>query len=515
MVKDAPKPPEISGFKFKRALGSGGFADVYLYSDVSLGRDVAVKVLKNTLEEFETLETFEAESRLMAKVSGHPNIVQIYTTGVSEDGRPYIVMQYYPNPPFSQRIRKKPLGLAEALKTGVQICSAVEAAHRAGIIHRDIKPANLLTGQYGDPALTDFGIAGAGADDSVGYSPPYAAPEIIEDASPGDRASDVYSLAATIYALLEGRSPFETESAENTRSAVTERVLNSRPFPFSRPDIPAMLERVVLQALDKDPSKRPQTAQDLARSLQQVQQHLRHSVTELVLETSADSEIGTTDEASEPYERTRFGGANVVDPSRPASLSDEMSVSVHPVEISASGASAPKFEEPREAGSLVEDPTVLRTEPKDTSQDQPFPAAPKSVPVPGWALVLGALVVIAAIGGGILAFASGRGVPSTTSFPSTTGSLIVAEIPEPPTGVAIERVTESSVAVKWIGVDGADSYQVGYRYGFGGDRILTLTDKAGLAIYDVPTDANVCVEVATVVSGRTSELSKMVCEDGG
>ena len=118
-------------------------------------------------------------------------------------------MKYYPPPNLAVRSRAERISVEEVLRTGIQLASAVETAHRAGIIHRDIKPANVLVSQYGQPGLTDFGIAGRGGhaedvDEDVGVSVPWSPPEVLYGQSNGDARSDVYSLAATLWHLLVG-----------------------------------------------------------------------------------------------------------------------------------------------------------------------------------------------------------------------------------------------------------------------------------------------------------------------
>ena len=155
----------------------------------------------------------------MAGLADHPNIVPVISAGISGDGRPYIVMMYYPRPNLAVRAASERLGVAEVLRIGIQIASAVETAHRAGILHRDIKPANMLINQYGAPGLTDFGIAGTiaeGDDEDTGVSVPWSAPEVLYATGPTSVRSDVYSLAATLWHLLVGRSPFEVRGGDNS-----------------------------------------------------------------------------------------------------------------------------------------------------------------------------------------------------------------------------------------------------------------------------------------------------------
>src|SRR5690606_2078483 len=176
MTRAPSPPPELPGFIYLRPLGTGGFADVFLYEQQLPKREVAVKVLLADRLTAGAAEEFTNEANVMALLSTHPAIVTIYQAGVAGDGRPYLVMEYCPKPNLQIRTRKEPFSVAEALRVGVQVSGAVETAHRAGVLHRDIKPANILVTAYNRPALTDFGIAstaGSAADgEAAGMSIP-------------------------------------------------------------------------------------------------------------------------------------------------------------------------------------------------------------------------------------------------------------------------------------------------------------------------------------------------------
>lgn len=180
------QPPQLPGYEFEKLLGSGGFADVFLYRQFRPQRRVAIKVLLSSVLDENVRRQFDAEANVMATMSTHPSIVTIHTADASSDHRPFIVMEYCPRPNYGVRFRKERITVAEALRVGVQIAGAVETAHRAGILHRDIKPANILVTEYNRPALTDFGIsivAGQSEDveDSQGMSIPWSPPEFFAD----------------------------------------------------------------------------------------------------------------------------------------------------------------------------------------------------------------------------------------------------------------------------------------------------------------------------------------------
>lgn len=296
----APTPPEIEGLDYIKPLGSGGYSDVLLYEQQRPRMRVAVKVLKTDGLTALAKRQFIDEADTMAELADHPYIVQVFQSGTSADGRPYLVMKYYPPPNLSQRAKTSRFSVSEVLRTGIQLASAVETAHRAGVIHRDIKPANVLVSQYGTPALTDFGIAGRRAtideDDDIGVSVPWAPPEVLFGRSNGDARADVYALAATLWQLLVGRSPFEVPGSLNNTNALMARI-GSMPVPMTgRPDVPSSLERLLAQAMAKNPLARPATAMELARSLQQIEQDERLPRTAIVVL----DEAGHTDVIERP-----------------------------------------------------------------------------------------------------------------------------------------------------------------------------------------------------------------------
>ena len=298
--------PQLPGLVYVQPLGSGGYADVYLYEQQSPRMPVAVKVLRSEGLTDVLRRQFAEEADTMAALGDHPYIVQIFRGGTSADGRPYLVMKYYPPPNLARRARLKPLTVDEVLRTGIQLASAVETAHQAGIVHRDIKPANVLVSSYGAPGLTDFGIAGRGGAEAaaaldwattdgadpedVGVSVPWAPPEVLYVQGDGTQSTthlaergDLYSLAATLWQLLVGRSPFEIPGGDNSAYALMPRIRTQPVPPTGRPDVPPALERILAQAMAKDPALRPGSALELARLLQGVEQELHLARTQIVV----------------------------------------------------------------------------------------------------------------------------------------------------------------------------------------------------------------------------------------
>lgn len=269
-------PPNLPGFSFVRMLGSGGFADVFLYEQNMPRRLVAVKVLLAEVVDDQARRMFQAEADAMAQLSSHPSILTVYQASVAADGRPYLVMEFCPAT-LGQRYRTTSLPLAEVLAIGVRIASAVETAHRTGVLHRDIKPSNILTTAYGHPVLSDFGIAaklGAhSASDAVGLSVPWSAPEVLVDDS-GTIASEVWSLGATVYSLLAGRSPFEQPGGDNAVAKISSRIRTARVPRTGRDDVPESLELVLARSMSKRPSDRQSSALEFVRDLQSVEEEL-------------------------------------------------------------------------------------------------------------------------------------------------------------------------------------------------------------------------------------------------
>jgi serine/threonine protein kinase len=281
MTRAPATPPRLPGFDYLQTIGSGGFADVYLYEQHLPRRRVAVKVLATEAFDDRAVEQFRDEANLMAQLSTHPSIVTIHQAGVAESGQPYLVMEYCAQPSFGARFRSTPISVTETLAVGVQLAGAVETAHRAGILHRDIKPANILVTDYHRPALADFGIAGtlgsARAVDAL--SVPWAAPEVLADDATLRVSSDVYSLGATLYSLLAGRAPFEQAGGDNSPEAMSLRIRTEGLPPIGRSDVPPVVEEAIAVALSSSPSARYTSALALGRALQRVQEQLGFAVT--------------------------------------------------------------------------------------------------------------------------------------------------------------------------------------------------------------------------------------------
>ncbi|KAA9158371.1 serine/threonine protein kinase [Microbacterium lushaniae] len=283
-------PPILPGLTYTRPLGSGGFADVFLYEQDMPRRSVAVKVLPSDVRDPDLLRMFNAEADVLAQLSAHPSIVTVYQAGISADGRPYIVMEYCPGS-LAQRYRVERIPVPEVLAIGVKMASALETAHRAGLVHRDVKPSNILITTFGAPVLADFGIASAlarqTADEVLAMSVPWSAPEVVAEQTAGTVPSEVWSLGATIYSLLAGHSPFERlERGQNTREQLRRRIARASYTEIARADVPPSLQTLLARTMSRDARDRFASALEVGQALRTVQAELGLPVTPL--EVAAD-----------------------------------------------------------------------------------------------------------------------------------------------------------------------------------------------------------------------------------
>jgi serine/threonine-protein kinase PknK len=312
-------PPHIPGFTYVSLLGSGGFSDVYLYEQDRPRRKVAVKVLLSDLKTEGARRRFESEANLMAQLSSHPYIVTIFEAEVTEAGHSYLAMEYCSRPSLDVRYRRQRFSVDEVLAVGIQVASAVETAHRAGIAHRDIKPANILVTDYNRPALTDFGISGTlggDADDDAGMSIPWSPPEQFTDGAIDGVMVDVWALGATLYTLLAGRSPFVMPGADNSQRELISRI-TSMPLPrLGRADVPASLELALATAMAKSAVSRYSSAHAFALALQRIQAELNLSVTSFEVLEEPQSEENHPDDG---FEETRVRSIAAIDPERTGS----------------------------------------------------------------------------------------------------------------------------------------------------------------------------------------------------
>ena len=474
--------PDIPGYTFVEHLGTGGFADVYCYEQEWPRQRVAVKVVRQGLALNDRERSlFTSEANAMARLGDHPNIVPVLTAGVTPDDRPFLVMRYCPPPDLGVRVRSSPLAVADAISTGIKLASAIETAHRAGTVHRDIKPSNVLVTSYHEPALTDFGIAGHIADvegeSDVRISYPWSPPELLDGRSNGSVASDVDSLGATIWHRLVGRSPDSIPGGDNSTRALSARILHAAPPATQRPDVPPTLDRLLQQTMAKQPSHRPASALDLARSLQRIEAAAGFARTAIAVEG---------DRASTPAPRADPGAT------------DPDVTAVKPVSVvSASGPGA--VTPPRRGADGPRDPDAT---------------GPRAAPARPSVLVWAALAVTAAVAVVTALVTTGGGEPPERSVtPTPTASTPASVLPEVPTGVPTltGRRAARDVVFAWAAADEprpGDSWE--WLRPETGETVRT--DETRLVVRGGGADGEVCLQVR-LIRGTVASDWAQTCVD--
>jgi tetratricopeptide (TPR) repeat protein/predicted Ser/Thr protein kinase len=264
--------PAVKGLRPIRQLGAGGMGVVYLAEDETLGRQVAVKVVSERFVSTPAARArFEREARSMATVE-HPNVVRVYSYGKERD-RPYFVMEYVEGASLSDRLRRGPLSVAEAIGVCRQVVSALEAAWEKGLVHRDVKPSNILLDLQGNVRVADFGLAkpAQGTADasltetgSLLGTAHYVSPEQARGDAV-DFRSDIYSLGIVLFEMLAGSRPFEGATPfEIVAKHLTEP---TPPLRQRCAGLSEAVERLVAAMTDKRPEARPDSYGALRRQL--------------------------------------------------------------------------------------------------------------------------------------------------------------------------------------------------------------------------------------------------------
>lgn len=490
------QPPEIEGYRYDRHLGTGGYSEVFVYEHLQLGREVAVKVL--------TQGASEDEARVMAQLAAHTHIVDVYSVGETRSGLPYLVMQLYSGPTFAQRLRSGPLRTAEVLQLGVQLCGALEWAHRLGVLHRDIKPANILTSSTGRPGLADFGISTSGGTqtEQTGVSLPWVPPEVIEGHAP-DELGDVYSLAATLHTLLEGHPPFVVPGGDNGDQALVRRTIAQPPPSLGRLDAPPSLTAVLRSALSKAPGARPQSAEAFGRALQGVEADLRLAQTPLEVELAVAAPVDRTDDG----DATRVRGVRVID----ANPVDESTRAV----VDAGTRARPSLDQhlisvPPGAGGApvsgmrrtVAAPDIPQQAPADLESEAPTQATSggrRLLVVSAVVALLVAVVAVVVIGG---KGESGR-AEDTVDEPFATEPDLIQFVPAV-TDLTLERVDGSTVRAAWTAPEGVTEF-AWRRCDEGADPTPSVVASTEVTVAGVADGAPVCIAVTAQNGGAASD----------
>ena len=450
-------PPTLPGYRFLSVLGSGGFSDVYLYEQDRPRRKVAVKVLTADLKTEGARSSFESEANLMAQLSAHPYIVTIFEAEITDAGHSYLAMEYCSRPSLDVQYRQGRSSVDRALEMGIQVASAVETAHRAGIVHRDIKPANVLVTDYNRPALTDFGISGtleSVQSEGGGMSIPWSPPESFRAGATDGVKVDVWALGATIYTLLAGHSPFVVPGADNSQRMLMDRIA-TQPLPrLGRADVPEGLELVLATAMAKAPSSRYASAKDLARALMRVQTELNLSVTPFEVQ---DDVVSHAVHAQDQAEATRVRSIVTIEPgaSGPAVpapgpartaaapgdttglIRNGQTVQAGPREPAPPAGAAPGRQDPApgraHAADVALESTVHRSAQPAPTQQQPAAPRPGAARKRRWLGIGSGLVLAAAVVVGLLVFNTvGRPAPPEQAAPAApppTALVLGAEVP--------------------------------------------------------------------------------------
>ncbi len=282
MVSKAEPPSVEPGRAFgkyviRRLVAEGGMATVFEAVHAKLGQRVAIKLLnRNLMHKRDIVERFEREARAAARLQS-PHVVRVIDVDASEDGRPYIVMEYLEGRDLEDELRARgPLPVGDAVAYFLEAAAAVSTAHRAGIVHRDIKPANIFVADE-RPRKTvkvlDFGISKVDSPTEVSATstqtmlgtPLYMSPEQVRSARDVDGRTDVWSLGVVLYEMLTGQLPFFAEEA----SAVIAAIVSNPIVPIAqlRPDLPPELAAAVMKALEKDRNQRFRFVDELAAAL--------------------------------------------------------------------------------------------------------------------------------------------------------------------------------------------------------------------------------------------------------
>ncbi|MCB9877465.1 MAG: serine/threonine protein kinase [Planctomycetes bacterium] len=299
---DVPPPQRVGPYRVLRRIGHGGMGVVYLaeHADPDLRRKVAIKVLRSSARGSDALRRFRRERRILGALQ-HPNIATLYDGGVTEDGQPFVAMEFVDGTDLLSHCDQRRLSVEQRLRLFEKVCRAVAHAHRALVVHRDLKPGNILVTDDGEPKLLDFGIAKLvdEADEQEAapvtrtgemmLTPDYASPEQVRGEAV-TTATDVYALGLVLYELLTGVRAQRRDAAtgpslyeaicERMPTAPSAAVLKSPPRDGSRPETGTRLVRrlagdldtIVAQAIKKEPARRYHSAEALAAD---VERHLR------------------------------------------------------------------------------------------------------------------------------------------------------------------------------------------------------------------------------------------------
>ncbi len=312
---------KIARYEIQSEIGRGGMAAVYLAHDPNFRRNVAIKLVSGNLEHNEDFrERFEREARLIARIE-HPAIVPVYDFG-DHNGQLYLVMRFMQGGTLADRIKKEIFTLRDATQLISQIAPALDAVHSQGIVHRDLKPGNILFDNFGNPAISDFGIAhfSTATSDLTGSAiigtPSYMSPEQVRADAELDGRSDVYALGVILFEMLTGHGPFR---ANTPMSVALKHLTDALPLIRTfRPDLPAELESILSKALAKNRDERFASASEFARALKMIPESLQGASKPVLVSHRSGNDIATEVDAGDSSALGETGSASRVESDRVA-----------------------------------------------------------------------------------------------------------------------------------------------------------------------------------------------------
>lgn len=477
---------KIGGYEITDVIGRGGMATVYRAYQVSMNRVVALKVLPRHLANDDTyLQRFHREVKIASQLE-HRNIVPVHDYGEYE-GQPYIVMRYLPGGSVDDLLKNGPLALEQIIELLDQIAPALDYAHGKGVLHRDLKPSNVLIDDNGGAYLTDFGIARILGETSsvvttqgVVGTPSYMSPEQAQGHHLDNR-SDIYSLGVALFEMATGQRPFE---GDTPYGIAVLQVTAAPPQPRAlNPNIPALVESVILTALSKKREQRYTTAVQMAQALEDA---ARAKVSLLDTQPGFPRPEALRTTEAQPANAASANPAHTPPPPPPSSAS-------YPV---APAAQARRRLAPRRGGNLLMNIGL------------------------GAGIGCGLLIIIALIGAVIVSSILNSNIPVSPT-PAIPGGLAS---PPPPTntaaaltrGTATRRATATLTAVPPTAApDVTQLNPVGQR-----DTPMPLTD--GALVYFAERDGSFNIyrmdlrtrEETALTRGTSNELYPAVSPDG-
>lgn len=354
------------GFTDVVEIGVGTLAVVFRAREMSTHRQVALKLLNVRDISPQSIESFERESIALGALSSHPNIVTLYRTFRTADGRPVLVLELCTGAVADRIHAGAAVPVPEAVSIGIKIAGALETAHRGGILHRDVKPQNILVTEFGEPALADFGVAmlQSATQTTAGlfdFTTLHAAPELLEGGGTS-AATDVYELASSLYQLIAGRSAFRAYEGESPASVIL-RILRDPVRPLSGVDVPMELSDLLIRAMSKQMDERPPTAAEFAAELAEVEIAQGWNRTQFLIRDPGPLGTGIAPAVTRLPDAVPRGLPSTLAPSRPLDpqaierLRARLADAPHEPVVSAEPAPAPVVEpEPAPAEVVEPDP---------------------------------------------------------------------------------------------------------------------------------------------------------------